>query len=57
MTGKELKEFANKLCDEAQIQVKEFGTYRHDWENLEAQHIRAVVVIATENEKEEETLS
>lgn len=54
MTGKELKEFANRLADDAAVEVHTncAPSYRTDWNPLQAKHIRAVVVAAVEAEEE-----
>ncbi len=56
MTGRELRLFANSLCNEAIVEVqREYGT---QWEPLKAKKIRAVVTMQEplEAETEEGTL-
>lgn len=56
MTGAELREFANRLCNDAVVEVqREYGSL---WEPLRVNKLRAVITIqSTENDKEEDTLS
>lgn len=56
MTGRDLRLFANSLCNEAIVEVqREYGT---QWEPLKAKKIRAVVTMQEplEAETEEGTL-
>jgi len=47
MTGKELKEFAASVCEDAEIQVQQSSihTYRSDWDELKPEHIRAIHIV------------
>jgi hypothetical protein len=56
MTGKEIKEFAAKVCDDAEVQIHSncASSYRMDWTELQAKHLRAVLVATGEDKEETE---
>ena len=43
MTGKELKDWAAKVPDDAVLEIK--GRYTHDWASMELGSVRAVLVM------------
>lgn len=46
MTGKQLKDFAAKLHDEAVIQIHDARAYRDEWVELEPANLRGVHTIS-----------
>lgn len=58
MTGKELKEFAYKLADDAMIEVHRNcapSYHSENWHYLQPKHLRAVCVASGDVKEEEES--